>query len=65
MGLATRIRSSTGAPLPLGEAAKSLYVEVLKRHPELGKKDFSSVFMFLKRAAEKGQQVRLGEIIDS
>jgi 3-hydroxyisobutyrate dehydrogenase len=63
MGLVTHVGTLSGTPLPLGEAAGRLYAEVLKLRPELGKKDFSSVFTFLKEAAEKKRQIKLGDLI--
>jgi 3-hydroxyisobutyrate dehydrogenase len=57
MGLASHIAKTVQVPLPLGEAAESIYSEVVKEYPELAKKDFSSVFVFLKEAAQKGKQV--------
>lgn len=62
MGLATEIASTSGTPLPLGEAAASIYEEVLKRQPELAKKDFSSVYVYLDRIAEEGKKIHLGEV---
>jgi len=57
MGLACRSGSSCGIRLPLGEAAESIYREVIKQCPELEKKDFSSVFVFLKKAAANAKLV--------
>jgi 3-hydroxyisobutyrate dehydrogenase len=62
MGLATDIGTSSGSPLPLAEAAESVYAEMLKQHPDLGRKDFSSVYLFLREATEKGKKVGFGEL---
>ncbi|KAF8636725.1 hypothetical protein AX17_003528 [Amanita inopinata Kibby_2008] len=48
MGLATGIANQEGSPLPLGEAAESIYSQVAKAAPELARKDFSSVYLYLK-----------------
>jgi len=48
MGLATDVARQRQSPLPLGEAAKKLYAKVVEERPELSKKDFSSVYRFLK-----------------
>lgn len=63
MGLATDIASTSGTPLPLGEAAASIYEEVLKRQPELAKKDFSSVYVYFDKIAEEGKKIHLGEVV--
>jgi len=47
MGLATEIANQSKSPLPLGEAAKSIYAQAIKEHPALAQKDFSSVYRFL------------------
>ncbi|KAJ7043258.1 3-hydroxyisobutyrate dehydrogenase [Mycena alexandri] len=47
MGLASDIASKTGTALPLGDAARRLYEEMVKQRPELARKDFSSVYRFL------------------
>lgn len=60
MGLATEVASLSGSPLPLGGAAETIYEDVLKRQPELGRKDFSSVYQYLNRAAQDGRKVHLG-----
>jgi len=59
MGLATDIGSSTGSPLPLAEAAEVIYSDVVQDHADLARKDFSSVYQYLERAAEAGKQVRV------
>ncbi|KAJ7771772.1 3-hydroxyisobutyrate dehydrogenase [Mycena metata] len=50
MGLASDIASKTGTALPLGDAARRLYEEMIKQQPELARKDFSSVYRFLLNA---------------
>lgn len=47
MGLATAIANQTGSPVPLGEAAESIYAQVIKEQPALARKDFSSVYCFM------------------
>jgi len=47
MGLATDIARQTGIRLPLGETAGILYSFMIAQQPELGQKDFSSVYRFL------------------
>lgn len=47
MHLATDIADTHRSPLPLGEAARDMYAEVTRTHPELAKKDFSSVYRYL------------------
>jgi len=47
MRLATDAAGTHSSPLPLGEAARDLYAEVTRTHPELAKKDFSSVYQYL------------------
>ncbi|KAF8842551.1 hypothetical protein BDN67DRAFT_947523 [Paxillus ammoniavirescens] len=48
MDLATNIAGTSKSPLPLGQAAKDFYAEVVTRRPDLAKKDFSSVYKHLK-----------------
>ncbi|KAJ3515964.1 hypothetical protein NLJ89_g1422 [Agrocybe chaxingu] len=48
MGLASDVASQTKSLLPLGEAAKQIYSTVIEKQPELARKDFSSVYCFLK-----------------
>jgi len=55
MGLATEIANQAGSPLPLGEAAESIYAQVIKEQPGLARKDFSSVYRFLEM---KGRKVK-------
>ncbi|OBZ75658.1 3-hydroxyisobutyrate dehydrogenase, mitochondrial [Grifola frondosa] len=47
MGLAKDLAESIGSPLPLGEAAESIYADVVREDPELANKDFSSVYRYL------------------
>ena len=54
MGLAASASTALYSPLPLGEAARSIYQEMLDRYPELGKKDFSSVYRYLEQEAVGG-----------
>ncbi|KAJ7871482.1 3-hydroxyisobutyrate dehydrogenase [Mycena olivaceomarginata] len=48
MGLASDIASKTGTELPLGTAAREVYRRMIEQEPELGRKDFSSVYRFLR-----------------
>ncbi|KAG6379147.1 3-hydroxyisobutyrate dehydrogenase [Boletus reticuloceps] len=48
MDLATNIGKVSHSPLPLGAAAKRIYEEAIQRRPDLAKKDFSSVYVYLK-----------------
>ncbi|TFK25042.1 3-hydroxyisobutyrate dehydrogenase, partial [Coprinopsis marcescibilis] len=48
MGLATDIAEKAKSSLPLGHAARDIYSKVVLEDPELAKKDFSSVYKFLK-----------------
>lgn len=48
MGLATQVAATTGTPLPLGQAAEAMYARVIEEQPELARKDFSSVYQYLK-----------------
>jgi len=48
MGLASNVAQQRKSPLPLGEAAKEIYAKAVERRPELGSRDFSSVYQFLK-----------------
>ncbi|TFK42766.1 3-hydroxyisobutyrate dehydrogenase [Crucibulum laeve] len=51
MGLATGIAHKTESPLPLGELAEKIYSQVIQKQPELARKDFSSVYRYLKDTA--------------
>ncbi|KDQ60615.1 hypothetical protein JAAARDRAFT_151144 [Jaapia argillacea MUCL 33604] len=62
MGLATDVGKSSGSPLPLGEAAETIYKHILEKEPELSRKDFSSVYRYLRKVAEGGKSLRLGEV---
>ena len=53
MGLAKDIANQQDNPLPLGEAAEGIYNQVVKNNPELAKRDFSSVYLYLKEAGRK------------
>lgn len=48
MGLASDIADKTGTELPLGTAAREVYRRMIEQEPELGRKDFSSVYRFLR-----------------
>lgn len=62
MGLATDIGTSSGSILPLADAAENIYAEMLKQHPDLATKDFSSVYLFLRKAAKEGKKVGFGAV---
>ncbi|KAJ6606556.1 3-hydroxyisobutyrate dehydrogenase [Mycena vulgaris] len=47
MGLAADIAARTETHLPLGDAARKVYSQMIEQHPEMGRKDFSSVYRFL------------------
>ncbi|TCD65419.1 hypothetical protein EIP91_002718 [Steccherinum ochraceum] len=53
MGLATEIGDTFGSPLPLGEAAEKIYADVIEQEPELARKDFSSVYQYLRLASDR------------
>ena len=53
MGLAKDIANQQDNPLPLGEAAEGIYNQVVKTNPELAKRDFSSVYLYLKEAGRR------------
>lgn len=65
MGLATSIADLSDSPLPLGEAAQSIYEDVIKRQPKLARKDFSSVYQYLSRASEEEKKIRLGDLVST
>ena len=48
LGLASEAGSETSTKLPLGERAKEIYKAAVEAKPELGRKDFSSVYQHLK-----------------
>ncbi|KAJ7090231.1 3-hydroxyisobutyrate dehydrogenase [Mycena belliarum] len=47
LGLAADIATQTGTRTPLGDAARRMYAEMIAERPDLGLKDFSSVYRFL------------------
>ncbi|KAG6833470.1 hypothetical protein H0H87_006042 [Tephrocybe sp. NHM501043] len=47
MGLAKDVAKQYTSPIPLGEAAEEMYRMVITEQPELGRKDFSSVYRYL------------------
>jgi len=47
MGLAMNVSRESGSPVPLAKAAEEIYVEAVKRYPELSRKDFSAVYEYL------------------
>ena len=51
MGLASDVARQRESPLPLGEAAKEIYAKIIQQRPDLAKKDFSSVYQYLKDGA--------------
>lgn len=59
MALATNIGSSTGSPLPLTKAAEHIYAAVVQHHEDLAKKDFSCVYLYLKRAAQEDKEITI------
>ncbi|KAG7086686.1 hypothetical protein E1B28_002624 [Marasmius oreades] len=61
MGLATDIAATVGSPLPLGEAAESLYARVIQEEPDLSQKDFSSIYRYLSKASSEGRKVRVAQ----
>lgn len=48
MGLATDIAEKQNSSLPLGRAARDIYEKVAEEKTGLGKKDFSSVYVYLR-----------------
>lgn len=48
LGLASGAGLETGTKLPLGERAQEIYRAAVVAKPELGRKDFSSVYQYLK-----------------
>jgi len=48
LGLARDVSRASGSPVPLTEAAERIYVDGVKRYPDLSRKDFSSVYQYLK-----------------
>lgn len=49
MGLAKATAKQNESPIPLGEAAEELYGQMIREYPELGQKDFSSVYRYLEK----------------
>ncbi|KAG9318238.1 3-hydroxyisobutyrate dehydrogenase [Chiua virens] len=47
MDLARNMADANKSVLPLGTAARGIYAEAIERRPEIGKKDFSSVYVYL------------------
>ncbi|KAH9998133.1 NAD binding domain of 6-phosphogluconate dehydrogenase-domain-containing protein [Russula compacta] len=56
LGLATDVSKASGSPLPLGEAAERIYVEAVKRYPDLSRKDFSSVYRYFEELMKEGRR---------
>ena len=48
LGLASEAGLETSTKLPLGERAQEIYRAAVEARPELGRKDFSSVYQHLK-----------------
>lgn len=48
--MANDLAETFASPLPLGEAAESIYAEAIREDPELVNKDFSAVYRYLRRA---------------
>ena len=55
MGLASESAASVGIPLPTGAEAQRVYAEVISQSPELARKDFSSVYLYLEKLASKAK----------
>jgi 3-hydroxyisobutyrate dehydrogenase len=53
MGLAADVAERAKSPLPLAKAAQRIYATAIQREPYLERKDFSSVYLYLQKAAEK------------
>lgn len=47
MGLATESANLVGCWTPFGMAARRIYEEAIEWHPELARKDFSSVYKYI------------------
>lgn len=52
MGLATEAADVFGCPLPMGESAEKLYGEIIETEPEYARKDFSSVYRYLRVSSD-------------
>jgi 3-hydroxyisobutyrate dehydrogenase len=63
MGLASDIAAKSETPLPLGEAAEKIYADAIKEQPDLARKDFSSVYEYLRIAAKEGRKVQMGAVV--
>ena len=62
MGLATDLAEATGCPLPMGQLAEKVYADIIEDEPEYAKKDFSSVYQYLRVSAdEESRKGRLGQ----
>ncbi|KAF9262206.1 3-hydroxyisobutyrate dehydrogenase [Marasmius fiardii PR-910] len=61
MHLASDIAAMVGSSLPLGEAAEGFYARVIQEEPDLAKKDFSSIYRYLNKAASEGRKVKVGQ----
>jgi len=53
LGLATNVSKEMGSPVPLGEAAEKIYMDAVKRYPELLMRDFSSVYRYLEEGGNE------------
>lgn len=58
MGLATAAATQLGTAIPLGEAAETLYAQMIESNPGLGRKDFSSVYRFLESVVQEEKKLR-------
>jgi 3-hydroxyisobutyrate dehydrogenase len=65
MGLANDIAANFKIPLPLGELAEGVYADVIKQDPDLARKDFSSVYRYLRTASLEGRKVPLTEHVST
>ncbi|KAF9228682.1 hypothetical protein BS17DRAFT_744692 [Gyrodon lividus] len=61
MDLALNIANTSNSPLPIGEAARDFYAEVIIRRPDLAKKDFSSIYKHLKEKLTGRQGTHSGD----
>jgi 3-hydroxyisobutyrate dehydrogenase len=48
MGLASTLAKTQKSPLPLGELAEKIYAQVIESNDSLIRKDFSSVYVYLR-----------------
>ncbi len=51
MGLATEAAGAIGCPLPMGGAAEKVYAQIIVEEPDFSRKDFSSVYQYLRLAS--------------